>query len=311
MNSSIPDQLAGKPSRIVTSFSIPLAIFAGCAAPQTAGFSTPEEAVRALTEIDADYAAADELFGPGAADLLFSGDEVADRLEREFAAQLVGERLEFEEVAEGRQVALLGEAGWELPIPLVLEDGRWHFDIETGREEVLNRRVGRNELSTIATLRALAAAQREYFAVGRDDNPPAFAQKLLSSEGLHDGLYWPVAEGEPPSPIGRLLARASDQGYRVGGDEPTPFQGYHFRLLTAQGEHAPGGPRSYIDEAGHMTGGFAVLAWPAIYDNSGVMSFQVGAFGIVYEKDLGDQTAQAAAAIEIHDPDPSWRRTED
>jgi len=207
-------------------------------------------------------------------------------------------------------IALLGEAAWEFPIPLVAVGNGWRFDVEAGREEITNRRVGRNELSTIATLREMVDAQREYAAEGRDGHPPAFASRLLSTPGRHDGLYWPVAEGEPESPLGEFVAAAAEEGYR-SGEAPIPYHGYHYRLLTAQGACAPGGPRDYLDAEGLLTGGFAVIAWPATYGSSGVMTFQVNRQGIVFQKDLGPGTRDAVAAIRAYDPDGSWTPTSD
>jgi hypothetical protein len=282
-----------------------------CAAPHTATFDSPEDAVRGLVESAEDPEAAEELLGPGGFDLLRSGDEVADRQDLEAVGELVREELTFLDVGEGLKIALLGHEGWELPIPLVSEEGRWRFDVEAGREEILNRRVGRNELSTLATLRALVEAQREYAAEGRDGAPPAYARRLSSSEGRHDGLYWPAAEGVAESPLGPLVAGAAEEGYRVGGSGPTPYHGYHYRLLTAQGGSAPGGARSYLDAQGRLTRGFAFVAWPATWGNSGVMTFLVNAQGIVFEKDLGPRTAEIVAALQAYDPDSTWTPTAD
>jgi len=282
-----------------------------CTTRDSATFASPEEAVRRLMESGSDEAAAEELLGAGGFALLLSGDEVADRQDLEAVTALIAEKLAFEELGQGRVLALLGNEGWELPIPLVNEGGRWRFDVEAGREEVLNRRVGRNELSTLATLRELVAAQREYAAEGRDGNPPAFAQRLLSSAGRHDGLYWPVAEGEPESPMGPLVAEAAAEGYRSGAAEPVPYHGYFYRLLTAQGANAPGGARSYLDSQERLRGGWAVVAWPATYGNSGVMTFLVNQQGIVFQKDLGERTQDAVSAIQAYDPDQSWTPTSD
>ncbi len=285
------------------------AALVGCAAPGTATFATPEEAVQRLVAAAEDDAAAEELLGPGGFELLRSGDDVADRADLETVVALVGEGLAFEDVGPDLKLALLGRERWELPIPLVREANAWRFDVEAGREEILNRRVGRNELSTIATLRAIVEAQREYAAEGRDGNPPAFARRLLSSDGKHDGLYWPVPEGAPESPLGPLVAEAFEEGYR-GDAPPTPYHGYLYRLLTAQGASAPGGKRSYLDGE-LLTSGFAVVAWPATYDNSGVMTFLVNHRGIMFQKDLGPDTGHDAAALKAYDPDASWAPTGD
>ncbi len=286
------------------------ALLHSCAAPRTATFATPEEAVLRLVEAADDPEVAEELLGEGGFSMLRSGDDVADQQDVDAVAALVQAGFAFEDVGADRKIALLGEERWELPIPLVRESGAWRFDVEAGREEILNRRVGRNELSTIATMRALVEAQHEYAAEGHDGNPRAYAQRLLSSEGRHDGLYWPVPEGEPPSPLGPLVAEAFEEGYRSGAGS-TPYHGYSYRLLTTQGASAPGGARRYLDAQGLLTGGFAVVAWPATYDNSGVMTFLVNQQGIVFQKDLGADTPQAVARIQAYDPDTSWSPTGD
>jgi hypothetical protein len=298
-------------SPILLLLACSLLLPVGCATTRgTATFATPEEAVHRLLEAGEDREAAEELLGAGGFSLLRSGDDVADHQDYLFVAGLIREKLAFEEVGPGHQVALLGNEAWELAIPLVSEGGRWRFDVEAGREEVLNRRVGRNELATLATLRALVEAQAEYASEGRDGNPPAFARKLLSSPGRHDGLYWPAGPGEPESPVGPLVAEAAHEG-RSSAEGPVPYGGYCFRLLTAQGPSAPGGARSYLDGEDRLTRGFAVVAWPATYGNSGVMTFLVNQQGIVFQKDLGADTEQQVADIQSYDPDLSWTPTRD
>ena len=282
---------------------------AACAAPRTATFATPEEAVQRLLDAADDQDAADELLGAGGFELLRSGDDVADRQDFEAVVELARERVAFEDVDADLKLALLGDEAWELPIPLVRADGAWSFDVEAGREEILNRRVGRNELSTLESLRALVEAQREFAARSDGGRPGPYAARVLSSPGQRDGLYWPAAEGEPESPLGPFIAEAFAEGYR--SDEPVPYHGYFYRLLTAQGPHAPGGARSYLDAEGRLAGGFAVLAWPATWGNSGVMTFLVDRRGLVFERDLGADTAQATAGITAFDPDPEWEPTED
>lgn len=277
-------------------------------APPGAGFATPEAALRELGETigSHDRARVERLFGPGGPELLASGDEVADREDALRVQQFLREKLAFEERGADARIALLGSEAWPFPIPLVRADGRWHFDVEAGAEELANRRVGRNELSTIASLHACVDAQREYAAVARDGEPRTFASRFFSSPGKHDGLYWPAGANEPASPLGERIAEAARSGYTPGANGPQPFHGYCFRMLTRQGSHAPGGAKSYLDERGRMRGGFALLAWPAKYGASGVMSFVVDQQGIVYQRDLGAQTEQAAARIEAFDPDASW-----
>jgi hypothetical protein len=278
----------------------------GCVTKRSASFETPEDAVRFLVEATDDRDSAELLLGPGGFDMLRSGDDVADRQDLEAVVELMREKIAFEDLGEGRRIALLGNDGWELPIPLVEDENGWRFDVEAGREEIVNRRVGRNEISTIETLRAMVDAQREYAAEGRDGNPPAFARRFLSSPGRHDGLYWPASEHEEESPLGPLIAEAAEDGYRNGLDQPIPYHGYFYRLLTAQGSAAPGGARSYVDAQDRLTRGFAVVAWPATYGNSGVMTFLVNQQGIVFQRDLGAGTAQGVAAIRAYDPDANW-----
>jgi hypothetical protein len=291
-------------SLIATSLAL---AFAGCTGAPEPGFATPEEAVRALLRAGEDRQLAEKLLGEDGFELLRSGDEVADREDLEVVRALIAERVVIEELTDELKVARLGAQGWELPIPLQRIGDHWRFDVEAGREEILARRIGRNELSTIATLREIVDAQREYAAEGRDGEPRAFAARFYSSEGRHDGLYWPAADGEPVSPVGPLVARAAGEGYATDNDGPAPYHGYRFRLLDAQGPSAPGGARSYRDAQGLLTGGFAVIAWPTSYDNSGVMTFVVNHQGIVFERDLGPDTGKLAAAIATYDPDGAWR----
>lgn len=283
----------------------------GCKSSGLGTFDTPEAAMQRFVASADDEEAADELLGPGGFELLRSGDEVADREDVAKVRELALERVAFEELGADCKLALLGNDGWEFPIPLVCVDGRWCFDVEAGREEILNRRVGRNELSTIATMREFVEAQREYASEGRDGQQPAFAQRFGSTPEKHDGLYWPVADGEPESPLGPLVAEAAEEGYRADKSKPIPYHGYFYRLLTEQGPNAPGGARSYLDKGGRLTGGFAYVAWPATYGNSGVVTFLVSRQGIVFQKDLGPDTAKLATAIRAYDPDMSWTPTSD
>lgn len=284
----------------------------GCASRDKGSFATPDEAVQRLVESSGDEAAADELLGPGGFSLLSSGDEIADRADVESVRAMIREGVRFEDVGEDCKLALLGKDGWELPLPLVREEsGRWRFDVEAGREEVLNRRVGRNELSTIETLRAIVDGQREYASEARDGSTRAYARKVVSSPGKKDGLYWPVAPGEAESPLGPLVAEAALDGYGAAKPGSIPYHGYFYRMLTEQGANAPGGARSYLDAADRLTGGFAAVAWPATYGNSGVMTFIVNQQGIVFQKDLGPETSAQAAAIRAYDPDASWTPASD
>ncbi len=285
---------------------------AACATTvRPAAFTTPEDAVRALVDTQGDRQRAEQILGSQGLEMLSSGDEVADRQDAQAVREMAMRRIAFEDLGEDRKVALLGDEGWPLPIPLVREAGGWTFDVAAGQEELHTRRIGRNELSTLATLHALVDAQREYALEGRDGFSPAFARRILSEPGEHDGLYWPVSEGEPDSPLGPLVAEAAAEGYRREEGAPLPYHGYHYRILTAQGPSAPGGERSYLDAQGLMTGGFAALAWPASYGNSGIMTFMVNQQGLVFQKDIGPETAGAVERIERYDPDASWTPTGD
>ena len=277
-------------------------------------FATAEEAVHAFADgINSTGASEklDAILGKGSVELLSSGDDVADRTDALRVKAMIASKLAFEDVGDDRKIALLGEEAWPFSIPLVLDGGKWHFDVDAGREELANRRVGRNELLTIATLHALVDAQREYRAAGRDGNPPCYAQKIPSEEGRHDGLYWPVGPGEEESPLGPEVAEAASQGYSRGEGERPPFHGYYLHILLSQGKNAPGGPREYLDKNGLLTGGFAGVAWPARYGVSGEKTFIVSQRGVVYEKDLGPDTDTAAREMKVFDPDDTWAPEED
>jgi hypothetical protein len=287
-------------------------------------FKTPEQAVEALNAaLEKDEPAdLEALFGPGSLEHLRSGDEVADREDIKHVRKLIAEKVAFEDVDESAKMANFGNEAWPFPFPLVANaDGKWRFDLAGGIQELQNRRIGRNELATLATLHAYVDAQREYFRALPMGSPPVFAQKFASDEGTKNGLYWPTEEGEEPSPLGDLVAEAATHGYMQGGevaereegDGPRAYNGYHFRILTGQGAHAPGGggARSYLDEEGRMRTGFAAVAWPASYGNSGIMTFMVNQRGIVYQKDLGTETPVLVEAITNYDPGEGWQPTGD
>jgi len=246
-----------------------------------------------------------QIFGPEAKELLYSGDPVADKNERE---KILGKYNEMNRlvVEPDKTVTLyLGAENWPFPIPLVNKKGAWFFDTPKGKQEVLFRRIGRNENDTIDTLQALVVAQKEYVSEPRDaTGVKQYAQKILSDDGTHDGLYWKTDEGQPESPIGPLIAEAAAQGYKRK-EGPTPFHGYIYRVLRTQGPAAPGGTMGYLTD-GKMTRGFAFLAYPAEYKNSGVMTFVVGKDGQIYEKDLGSRTKTIAEAMTTFNPDKSW-----
>jgi len=279
-------------------------------APPQYSYASPEEAIHLLgqTAGSGDTMNAGRLFGFEGLDMLRSGDDVADHDDALAVKALIAEKVAFEQQEDGSQIALLGNDGWAFPIPLVPIGGRWRFDVAAGREELENRRVGRNELYTIATLHAYVDAQREYASRGHDGFPPCYAQYIFSSPGLHDGLYWPAAEGEDESPFGPQVAEAAEDGYEQGAEA---FHGYVFRLLTSRGARASGGAKDYLDENGLMTGGFAMLAWPLKYGSSGVMTFLVSDRGMVFQKDLGMRTEELAAEITAYQVDDGWEPSED
>lgn len=272
-------------------------------------FESSDAAAMALIEAAAEEGP-DALLAVLGSDLeaLVSGDPVADAADRQRFVALAQESASIEDESEDSAILVVGPEDWPFPIPLAKDDQGWYFDTEAGIEEILDRRIGLNELHAIATARAFVDAQREYAAADPDgDGIHAFAARLWSTEGAKDGLYWPTAEGEPESPMGPLVAEAVEEGYQVReeGEGPRPYHGYYFRILTAQGPSAPGGAKSYLKD-GHLTEGVALLAWPATYENSGIMSFQVDQRGMVYESDLGEDTETAAAAITAYDPGEGW-----
>ncbi len=273
-------------------------------------FSSPEEASRALvTAVQSnDEKATLELLGPDGKQIVSSGDGTEDAQGRAEFVQAYREMHRLVTEPDGTTTLYIGAKNWPTPIPLVRKGRSWYFDTDAGKKEILYRRIGRNEISTIRVCRELAAAQKDY----RRAQPDGFAGKILSDAGRRNGLYWPAAAGEPQSPIGPLVASAVTEGYADNGKEivSTPYRGYYFRILTRQGRHAPGGAKSYIVN-GKMTEGFAFVAYPAQYRSSGVMTFLVGSDGVVYEKDLGRQTAAIAKALTQYDPDAGWHRTDE
>ena len=291
-----------------------LAMLAGCGKKpeQTAtsgdAFDTPEAAVSAFVAAMEKYdlPRLQALLGPGADELLQSGDAVQDAGDRaEFLAAYAAKNSLTDDGTD-RKVLVVGEKDWPLPIPIVKRDGKWVFDGEAGIDELIYRRVGANELGAIDVCRGLVDAQLEYASEGRDGDPAGiYALKLVSDEGLHNGLYWPVAEGEPPSPAGPGVAAAAEEGYRRVEGGRTAYHGYHYRLLYAQGPNANGGARDYFKD-GLLSEGFALVAWPADYGSSGVMTFIVNQDGVVFQKDLGEDTGTAVESIQAFDPDSSW-----
>jgi Protein of unknown function (DUF2950) len=274
-------------------------------------FKTPESAVEALVNAarGGDRKTVLTILGPGSQELVSSGDPVADdNIKQEFLAAY---DIQHRVVTESGKPAtlIIGKNDWPFPIPIVQRDGQWSFDTAAGREEILARRIGRNELAAIQASLAYFDAQNEYADLNKNRNGMAvYAQRIVSSPGKKDGLYWPTSGNEPPSPLGEAVADATQRGYRVGAGEP--FNGYYFKILTRQGPTAPGGAVDYIVN-GDMIGGFGLIAYPAEYGNSGIMTFIVNNDGDVFEKDLGEGTARIASRMSSFDPDHTWRKVVD
>jgi len=272
-------------------------------------FASPADAVQALVTAlkTGDDKELLSVLGPEAKELISSGDEVYDRKTRQKFLEVFDAQNRIE--ADGDNFLLvIGKNNWPFPIPIVKKETGWVFDTASGKEEILNRRIGKNELDTIQTLLAIVDAQREYAMADRDgDSLMEYAQKLISDPGKKNGLYWATQEGEEPSPIGELLAHARAEGYASEETlyDPWPYHGYYFRILTAQGQNADGGAYDYFVND-RLIGGFAVLAFPAEYGNSGVMTFMVNHEDVVYQKDLGENTEELAKAMTLFDPDETW-----
>ena len=284
-----------------------LVLFAGIALAQEPGqktFANSQDAGKALYDAlkAGDNAATQAVLGASSSSILSSGDEVEDKRNRDFFTERYERMNRWVKEIDGDQTLIIGAENWPFPIPLKKDAaGTWYYDTKSGVKEILFRRIGKNELRAIRVCIALADAQIEYFGQKKE-----YAQHVLSDPGQQNGLYWKAAEGEPESPIGPLVAYASAKGYGGEHDTPQPFYGYYYHTLTAQGAAVKGGAKSYIVD-GKMTGGFAYIAWPAEYRNSGVMTFLVGTDGIVYQKDLGPQTTDLAKQMKAYNPDKTWK----
>ncbi len=273
-------------------------------------FDSPDAAVEALVSAarSGDKKELLKILGPDGQNVVSSGDEVADKNARESFMEAYEKSHEIETEGEDFAVLLLGDDDWPFPIPVVkTEDGKWEFDTEGGLEEILIRRIGRNELSAIEAARTYIKAQEAYVVINPDGKtPPAYAQRIMSSPGKKDGLFWPTEEGEEKSPLTKKFVEIIDEGYEPDGVTPIPYRGYYFRILKSQGDGAEGGAREYVED-GRMTGGYALIAFPAEYNNSGIMTFMVNQDSQVLEKDLGEDTAEIAGKIETFDPDDTWQ----
>ncbi len=288
-------------------------LFAGIAESQEPGqktFTNPQDAGKALYDAlkSSDNANIQTVLGASSSSIISSGDEVEDKNNRDIVIQRYEQMNRWAKEINGDEILFLGAENWPFPIPLKKDAaGTWYFDTPLGVKEILFRRIGKNELSAIRVCHALADAQTEYYSQTHDgDSVNQYAQKFISTPGKQNGLYWKVAEGETESPIGPLVAYATGQGYGGQHDTPQPFHGYYYRMLTAQGPNAKGGTKSYIVN-GKMTGGFAFVAYPAEYRNSGVMTFIVDKEGNVYEKDLGPHTGDIASQMKAYNPDKTWK----
>ena len=288
---------------------ISLAACSKPAKPAVGEFATPEDAGNALLAAGkaGDQNALLAIFGPDSKELIFSGDSVEDKaVISEFVRQY-GVMHRWRKMVDGSQILLIGATNFPFPIPLKKNsDGQWYFDTASGRDEVLSRRVGRNELAIIDVCRAVASAQKQYFSQLHDGaTTKQYAMKFISDPGKQNGLYWQSPQGQPQSPLGPLAAFATSEGYTVKPDAHTPFHGYYFRMLQGQSDKAKGGAKDYMVD-GKMVRGFAFVAYPAAYGNSGVMSFIINQDGVLYQKDLGKTTADTATAMTKFDPDAGW-----
>jgi hypothetical protein len=281
-------------------------------APQL--FATPEAAVDALVDAarSHDVDALLVVLGDAAEPLVSSGDDVADANARERFVAQYDDAHDLVADGDSKYILEIGDDAWPMPLPLVKVGEQWSFDVDTGIDEMVYRRIGHNEIGAIESCRGIVDAQKEYASEGHDGLPAGiYAQKLVSDPGKHNGLYWQSLPDERASPIGPFIASASAEGY--GGQDktegPQPYHGYIYRLLTAQGPHADGGARAYLKD-GQLSGGFAVIAYPVEYQQSGVETFMINQDGVLYQKDLGPKTGEIAAAIKTFDPDKTWARVD-
>lgn len=291
-------------------------VLAGCsksAKPSYQTFASPDDASSALLKAaqSGDPNAVIAVFGPDSRDIVMTGDTVQDKNTTDQLVAAYNQMHRWRKMPDGSQTLLLGAANFPFPIPLKKNPaGQWYFDAAAGREEILVRRIGRNELAIMDVCMALADAQGEYYSMHRrDGSTHEYAVKFISDAGKQNGLYWDSPEGQPKSPLGPLAAFATNEGYSVKPDSHVPFHGYYFHMLTRQGSHAPGGAKDYLVD-GKMTGGFAFVAYPAEYRNSGVMTFLINQDDVLLQKDLGPDTTQTAAAMTEFDPDSSWTRAQ-
>jgi hypothetical protein len=274
-------------------------------------FASPDDAVKALqTAAEAkDKTALGEIFGPQYSELA-TGDATQDANNAQRFAAVMAQRCRLVQEGEDKITLEVGTNNWPMPIPLVKADGQWHFDTAAGKEEIINRHIGKNELHAIGVCRAYVIAQRQYASVNAGQEA-SYALKFKSAPGKKDGLYWPSVENEPASPFGPLVAEAHAEGYvKHNGSGPQPFHGYYFRILTGQGGAAPGGKKSYMSQ-GLLAGGYALVAYPEHWDQSGIMTFIVNQDGKIFERNLGEKTSRIAGAMKEYNPDSQWTPAQD
>ena len=281
------------------------------AASAQQSFKSPEDAAQALVNAAKDNwpKGVIAVLGPDADEIVSSGDKTSDEAMREKFLAAYDARHEVKQEGDDKAVMIIGKDDFPFPIPLRRKGAAWKFDTATGRLEILYRRIGRNEINAIKASLAYVDAQNEYAEKNPEGAGSAtYAQRIVSRPGKKDGLYWPAAPGEEESPLGELVAQASKEGYSIGG-ERVPYHGYYYKILTRQGSMAAGGEVDYVVR-GKMIGGFALVAYPAEYGNSGVMTFLVNHNGTIYQKDLGPNTAQVAERMTAYEPDPSWQKVD-
>ncbi|MGJ0491824.1 DUF2950 domain-containing protein [Methylobacter sp.] len=274
-------------------------------------FASPEEALKVLVNAvhDGSSEKISAIFGSKYAQNFSSGDATEDNNNRMDFLKMAEEKSSVEMEGADKAVLHFGKDDWAFPVPVAKSGDQWQFDVAQGEKEILNRRIGRNELQALGVIQAYVEAQFEYAASDRDgDEVSEFAAKLRSEPGKYDGLFWEAAPGQPESPLGPLVAQAKAEGYsrKSAAGTPTPYHGYLYKILTQQGSHAPGGKYSYVIN-GNMIAGFGLVAFPAAYGSSGIMTFIVNHQGKIYQKNLGPKTAKTAMAMKIYDPDASWQ----
>jgi len=310
-NGVMNKQLAKTGSILTVLFFSALASSGVIAASQPQqNFNSPEQAAAALADAwhNGSTQSLVNIFGSGGLKLVSSGDPVAEKNARSHFAEEYAISHKFENIDTNKVLLIIGKDDFPYPIPLLKQGNRWHFDIKSGAEEIISRRIGRNELNAINVCRTYVEAQREYaLKKHAETGHAAYATKIVSSTGQHDGLYWTAANGAEISPLGPLFASAAAEGYTPSDiQKQTPYHGYYYKILTRQGRDAQGGAHEYLDKQ-QMTKGFALIAFPAKYGDSGVMSFIVNQHGVVYEKNLGPDTSRVARQIESYNPDTSWK----